>query len=95
MRAAVAALALTASAATCASPDNGGAAGWSSAAAAPGEADVPCTLERLESLDGATFLSQYAGKRPFILSAGGVDGTLARHAGSWARREFLDRFGAA
>lgn len=97
MRGAVVVLALAASAAGGASPrTNGlGAAGWSTAPPAPGEADIPCTLERLATLGGATFLSQYAGKKPFILSAGGVDGTLARHAASWARQEFLERFGAA
>ena len=96
-RGAVVVLALAASAAGGASPrTNGlGAAGWSTAPPAPGEADIPCTLERLATLGGATFLSQYAGKKPFILSAGGVDGTLARHAASWARQEFLERFGAA
>ena len=76
------------------------AAGWSSAgsagaAAAGKEANIPCTLERLDHLDAATFAAHYAGRRPFILSAGGVDGTLKRHAARWDRSAFLDEFGDA
>jgi hypothetical protein len=96
MRAVVVALVSTASAAADgANPTQNSAAGWSTALPSAAELAIPCTLERLETLDSATFLSQYAGKKPFILSVGGVDGTLARHAASWARPDFLERFGAA
>ena len=70
-----------------------GAAGWSVGPAAPEEDAIPCTLQRLETLDAETFATKYAGKRPFILSAGGVNGTLSQHAGRWERTKFLAEFG--
>ena len=70
-----------------------GAAGWSLGPPTPEEGTVPCTLQRLETLDAETFATKYAGKRPFILSAGGVNGTLSQHAGRWERAKFLAEFG--
>ena len=69
------------------------AAGWSDGTAAPHEDSVPCTLHRLDQLDAVTFAEKYAGRRPFILSARGVNGTLQHHADRWERSRFLAEFG--
>ena len=79
-------------------PTAAGAAGWGAASGgggAEGEEAVPCTLERLERLDAATFAREFSGRKPFILSAGGADATLAHHGRAWARQALLADFGAA
>lgn len=75
------------------------AAGWKAAGSAPSLPETEwtgCTLDRLDHLSHAEFLSEYEGRRPFILSRqGNTAGTLGTFGEGWSKKAFVSQFGDA